>query len=214
MKIHEVTQGTPEWLKLRLGIPTASEFDQLVTPDGKVRTGAMPETLMVRKVCEKVLGFNPSETGTTFAMSQGVILEHEARPWFEFSTDTRVQQVGFCTTDDGLVGCSPDGLIGEDGGIEIKCPQPDRHLRYLLSGELPAEYVAQVQGSMWVTGRPWWKFVSYSRQFPPLVVHVKRDDQMQAAIRDALARFYGKFDVALAQITKLRAEQEQAHSQQ
>lgn len=209
MKLHAVKQGSPEWLALRLGIPTASEFDALISPEWKVRTGAMPNTYLYRKVAERALGFSLNDA-SSFAMEQGSILENEARPFFEFTYDMPVQTVGFATTDDGRVGCSPDGLIGEDGGLEIKCPSPQVHLRYLMEGKLPAEYAAQVHGSMFVTGRRWWKFLSYSRQFPALVVHVERDEAIQSALRAALDGFLVKFDAKLAQIRAMK-DAENAH---
>lgn len=204
MKVHDCKQGSPEWHALRLGIPTASEFDALITPEWKIRTGAGPETYLYSKLCEKVLGFAP-EAGA-WAMEQGVILEQEARPFFEFTRETPVRVVGFCTTDDGRIGCSPDGLIGNNGGIEIKCPQPHTHLRYLLQGTLPKEYAAQVHGSMLVAGRDWWYFMSYSRQFPPLILRVERDERICHQIGNSLEQFLEKFDAALARITAMRDE--------
>jgi YqaJ-like viral recombinase domain len=204
MKVHDVKQGSPEWLNLRLGIPTASEFDALVTPEWKIKTGAGPQTYLYQKICEKSMGF-ALDTGSGFSMENGSILEHEALPWFEFAHDINAQRVGFCTTDDGRIGCSPDGLIGEDGGIEIKCPRPDTHLRYLLQGGVPKDYLAQVHGSMLVTGRSWWNFLSYSRQFPALLVRVERDEAIIATMREALAGFLKQFDAGLARITELKA---------
>lgn len=203
MITHSCTQGSPEWLALRRGIPTASEFDALISPEWKIRTGQGPETYLYRKIAEKILGFS-SNDASSFSMGQGVILEQEAIPFYSFTEDVRIERVGFCTTDDGRVGCSPDGLIGPSGGIEVKCPQPDTHLKYLMEGELPKEYRAQVHGSMYVTGRALWTFLSYSRQFPALIVHVERDDTIQSAIHDALTKFLSKFDVALAKISAMR----------
>jgi hypothetical protein len=204
MKTHDCKQGSSEWSQLRLGRPTASDFDQLVTPEWKIRTGQMPETYLYQKLCERILGYSPRDAVGTFEMGQGIILESEARPWYEFTRDVRVQTPGFCTTDDGRIGCSPDGLIGEDGGLEVKCPQPERALRYLLDGGVPKEYLPQVHGSMLVTGRPWWDFLSYSRQFPALVVRVERDERIQAVLADALGAFLYKFDSKLATITAMR----------
>lgn len=203
MIVHDVKQGSPEWFALRLGIPTASEFDALISPEWKARTGQGPQTYLYGKLCEKSMGC-PLETGGSFSMEQGTILQDEALPWYEFANDITIQRVGFCTTDDGRIGCSPDGLIGEDGGIEVKCPRPDTHLKYLLQGGVPKEYLAQVHGSMLVTGRPWWTFLSYSRQFPPLVVHVQRDEGIIAPMRAALDAFLVGFDFALAKVNALR----------
>ena len=203
MRVHDVKQGSPEWAALRRGIPTASEFDSLISPEWKARTGQGPTTYLYGKVCEKLLGFS-ADGGGSFAMQNGSILEIEARPYFAFTHDIEVKTVGFCTTDDGRIGCSPDGLIGEDGGIEIKCPEPQTHLRYLMEGGVPKDYQAQVHGSMLVTGRPWWIFLSYSRQFPALIVKVQRDEAIQKALRGALDAFLGRFDEAMGKITALR----------
>lgn len=187
-----------------MGLPTASEFDSLVTPEFKPRTGQTPETYLYTKLVEKLLGFAPDFSA--FAVEQGVILEQEAKPYYELTFDTPIQSVGFCTTDDGRIGCSPDGLIGCDGGIEIKCPQPAQHLRYLFDGGVPKDYLAQVHGSMLVTGRPWWMFMSYSRQFGPLVVKVERDERIQSLLRAALDAFLVKFDEKMESIRRMREE--------
>lgn len=200
MKIHNVEQGSAEWLSLRLAIPTASEFDALVSPTWKIRTGEGPRTYLYQKICEKFIGAF-ADGGSSFAMGQGSIMEHEAIPWFSFTHDMPVQRVGFCTTDDGRIGCSPDGLIGEDGGIEVKCPSPATHLRYWSDGVLPKEHAAQVHGSMYVTGRKWWYFLSYSRQFPAFLIRVERDEAIQQAIDEALAGFLSDYDELY---TKLR----------
>lgn len=204
MKIHDCAQGSTEWLALRAGRPTASEFDNLITPLWKVRDGAGVDTYLYRKLAEKCMGVPMESGGGSFAMNNGVILEAEALPWFEFAHDVKVQRVGFVTSDDGRMGCSPDGLLGNDGGIEIKCPMPDTHLRYLLAGTVPRDYLAQVHGSMLVTGRAWWKFLVYGRQFPPLVVRVERDETIIAKMRAALDAFLARFDAEFARIQAIR----------
>lgn len=189
MKIHtEFQQGSALWMQARAGIPTASEFDQLVSPEWKARTGQMPRSYLATKLAEwwiggPLLGFN------SFATEQGQILEDEAKPWYCLEYGEAVTSVGLCTTDDGMIGCSPDGLLGADGGLEIKCPSIETHVGYLLDGGLPKEYRAQVQGGLFVTGRPWWRFVSYRRQLPALVLTIERDEEAQSALRTALAEF-------------------------
>lgn len=203
MKIIDCTQGSSEWLYARLGIPTASELDELISPEWKTRSGQGPETYLYQKLTEKVLGF-PQNDASSWAMEQGSLLENEALPLYEGVYDVEVKRVGFVKTDDGLFGCSPDGLIGDDNGIEVKCPQPKTHLKYLLEGGIPKAYLAQVHGAMYATGRPHWTFLSYSRQFPPLVVHVERDEVIQAAITGALAAFYTKFNAKLDTIRAMK----------
>jgi len=151
-------QGSVSWMQARAGIPTASEFDSLVTPEFKVRTGEMPKTYVAKKLAEAWLG-GPLLTFNTFDMDAGQILEEEAIPWWELEFGQTVQRVGLVTTDDGRVGCSPDGLL-ENCGLEIKCPKPETHVGYLLKGDLPKDYRAQVHGGMYVTGYPQWNFLS------------------------------------------------------
>ena len=199
---HPVTQGSEAWHRLRFGRPTASEFDALVTPLGKVKTGEGPQSYLYRKLAEHILGRSLDEGGS-WAMEQGGLLETEAIPFYEFTFDAEVRRVGFVTTDDMRIGCSPDGLIGEDSGLECKCPLPQTHLRYLLEGGVPKEYVAQVQGCMFVTQRPRWVFLSYCRKMPPHIVHVERDEAFQQALTAALNQFLANFDNALEKLEAL-----------
>jgi hypothetical protein len=201
MKIHDVQQGSLEWQQLRLGIPTASEFDNLVTPEWKVRTGDMPKTYLAKKVAEAWLGL-PIGDAFTWEMEQGTLLESRAIPWFELEYDVAIQQVGFITTDDGRIGCSPDGLL-TNSGLEVKCPAIHTHVRYVLAGDVPKDYRAQVQGSMLVTGFPTWNFLSYRRGVPPLVVAVQAEDKAQKALHEALTAFLEQFDAALAKLVRM-----------
>lgn len=203
MKIHNVPQGGSEWLILRAGIPTASEFDNLVTPKFEPRKGQTPETYLSKKLAERWMG-GPLPTFTSFGdMEQGKILEEEARPWYALEYNVEVEQVGFVTTDDGRIGCSPDGLIGEDGGLELKCPTPHTHVDYLLDNKVPDEYLAQVHGALLVTGRPWWRFVSYRRNFPALVVQVNRDPKIQILLSEVLAEFNDKLERAFNRLQEI-----------
>ena len=202
MKIIPVEQNSLEWLLARSGIPTASEFDALISPLWKIRTGQGVDTYLAQKVAEKWLG-GPLPGFQTLDMEFGQIREEEAIPFYEFQFGESIQRVGLVTTDDGRTGCSPDGLIGDDGGIEVKCPEAKTHVKYLLAGVVPADYLAQVHGSMFVTGRKWWKFLSYRRNFPPLVLTVERDDEIQKQIGIALDAFLARLDEAMAEMEKL-----------
>lgn len=204
MKIVDCKQGTEAWLRARAGIFTASELSDLLTPQWKLRTGKTPETYILRKVAEKCIG-SPLEDFGSWAMEQGTILEAEAIPWFELTHDVQVQRVGFVTTDDARFGCSPDGLIGEEGGIEIKCPQPVNHLRYLLNG-VPEEYLAQIHGGMYATGRRWWYFLSYSRQFPPYLAKIERDERIMSAIEGAIGAAGATFDSIYERVKAMKDE--------
>ncbi len=208
MKIHaEVSQGHIDWFKLRMGIPTASELGNLLTPEFELRKGEMPKSYAYSKVAEAWSG-KPLITTGNWNTEQGEILEGEGIPWFELEYDKKVKTVGFITTDDGRCGCSPDGLIlNDECGLEIKCPSAPVHVKYLVNGALPKEYAAQVMGSMFVTGFKKWIFVSYRRGFPELVLEIQRDEKAMSAIASAIDSFHAAFDHAMeriSNITKLR----------
>lgn len=199
MKFHpNLEQGSIEWLKLHTGKVTASGLDNLVTPLFKIRDGEMFRSYVYRKVAEAIHG--PLLAFGSWVTEQGKELEDEACAFAALEYGYRVEKMGFCETDDGRAGCSPDALIGDDGGLEIKCPQPPNHVRWLCEGILPKEYAAQVHCSMYVTGRPEWVFLSYARKFPPFYLVVKRDEAICAKIGEAVTAFAEAYDAALAKI--------------
>lgn len=188
MKIHDVKQGDPEWFTLRAGIPTASEFHNLITPVKRQLSKA--ESYLCYKVAEKWLGRPINTQFKSTAMDDGTVLEPRAMSLFEMETNTTLTRPGFITTESGNAGCSPDGLI-EDGpeGVEIKSPGPATHVGYLKDGTLPTEYLLQVQGSIYICTAPHWWFMSYCRGFPPLIIKVERDDELCELIGKAVADF-------------------------
>lgn len=204
MKIHACIQGDADWRLLRIGRVTASALDAIVTPQFAIRKGETPYTYLCRKLAEKFKG-RPldDEDFATYDTEQGQMLEDEARKLYCFSykpKGERLIDAGFVEHDDGRFGCSPDALIGETSGLEIKAPKFKTHVKYLLNGTLPDEYAAQVHGSIYATGRPSWVFMSYARGFPPFVLTVKRDEKICATIGEALAAFYKRFDEAMAKL--------------
>lgn len=206
MKIIDCKQGDESWQGHRLARVTASEMDALISPTGKIRTGEGPKTYLARKVAEGWLGRPLNGGGAAWVMEQGTMMEPEARPWYEITHDCEIQTVGFIVGDDNRCGCSPDGLIGDNRGIEIKCPQEVAAVRYALDGELPDDYLLQVQGSMFVTGFERWEFLSYHRRLPKLTITVRRDEAMMSKIGQALAEFYERFDEAFEKLNKTADE--------
>jgi hypothetical protein len=180
MKINKrVEQGSEEWLQLRKGRATASEFSKILTPTGKISKSAVS---YMRKLARECVVDDPLEFMGNKFTDWGNANEPWARDQFRLETGLDVVEVGFCTRDDLLVGCSPDGLIRDPdtgewiGGLEIKCPSVDKHVEYLMKNELPSDYKMQVHGSMAVTGLPWWYFMSYFPGLNPLILKVERDD--------------------------------------
>lgn len=202
MKIHtEFQQNSLEWMTARAGVVTASEFANILTPAFKARDGEMPKTYLARKLAEKWLG--PLPGFNTLDMEFGKILEEEAKPFYALAFSEDIQSVAFITNDEGTIGCSPDGLISDEGGIEIKCPEPTNHIKYLLAGKLPDDYAAQVHGSMYVTGRKWWRFMSYRRNLPPFVITIFRDEEIQAKIGEAVTAFMDTLDLAMKRLVEM-----------
>lgn len=199
MKIYTCEQGESAWLDARLGKVTASEADQILTPEFAMRKGEGVQTYIAKKCAETLLRRPVADFGS-FVTEEGEAMEYEARRWFAWEHSVKVRQVGFIEHEDGRCGCSPDGLIGDDGGVEIKCPQPTNHVRYVLDGTLPKDYAVQVHFSLYVTQRPWWMFVSYRKKLPEFVLKVERDEAIMAKIETALHAFYERFDTALAKL--------------
>lgn len=202
MIIDPAPQNSLEWIAARAGVVTASEMDNILTPEFAERKGEMRRSYMCRKLAEKwlrsaLLGFS------TLDMDFGKILEEECLPMFELETGLKLTTVGLCLTDDRKVGASPDALIGEDGGLEAKCPKAETHIKYLLDGGVPKDYLVQIHAALYVTGRPWWKFVSYHRRMPLLVVHVLREERIQSLIAAALEGFLAQFDDAYSRLQKI-----------
>ena len=145
MKIlNQFPQGSVEWMIARAGLVTASEADALISPLWKIRTGEGVETYLNKKLAERWTG-GPLASANTFDMDQGKALEEHARPAYELITGETVEQVALITDDAGTYGCSPDGLLGDAGGLEIKCPKLETHIGYLRAQELPKDYAATKQ---------------------------------------------------------------------
>jgi len=174
-------QGTEEWLKARLGVPSASNFSKVVTTKGQRSTSFMGYVNAL--IAEKLTG-DPTYVKITEPMERGTSLEDEARAMYQLINDTDVRQVDFIKHPNMEVGCSPDGLIdvkcdrGLIGGLEIKCPLQGTHVEYLRAGKVPSKYMLQVQGCMFVTGRGYWDFMSYHPKMKPLIVRTYRDDDL------------------------------------
>lgn len=207
MKVHDVQQGSPEWLAARRGMPTASGFDRIVTAKTRKlaagRAGYMHELLAAWLIGEEVTG----DDGGAGFMARGTALEDEARKWYSALRDVDVQQVGFITTDDGAYGCSPDGLVGDDGVVEIKCPSAKVMVGYLLDDDAARDaYYAQLQGSLLVTGRQWADLVVYNPFLPSTVGRVERDDEYLAILAPALVTFCAELRDARARLLALGCE--------
>jgi hypothetical protein len=163
MKIIDCEQGSPEWFAARAGRATASEFSSILAKgQGKTRAAYL------RRVAAERLTSKIVETYSNAAMERGKELEPFARAEYEMIKGVLVDQVGLILPDDDniLASCSPDGLIGMSGGLEIKCVNQMVQLDTILAGAYPSEHKAQIQGNIWITDRKWWDFVSFCPEMP------------------------------------------------
>lgn len=204
MKVYRgIKQGTDAWFMLRLGKPTASNFDRIITPSrGELSKGAMG--YVYELLAERIMGCSPEDVAafTSRAMQHGVDHEPMARKAYEIRGGWDVEEVAFCETDDGFAGCSPDGLIGDHAGLELKCPQLHTHLRYLSEPkQLEMDYRCQVHGCMWVTGREWWDIASYAPWGSvPMVIHRVVRNDFTESLGEAMQTFRSMYDEAWASI--------------
>lgn len=189
MILLDYPQGSAEWLRARAGVFTASTFGDLMAV---TRSG--PSTSRARLITKLAIERITGEAQTTFqndAMRRGNDLEPFARAAYETETGVLVQTVGLALHDDlCFVGASMDGLLGEDGQVEFKCPDnQDKHVQALRDGAHADEYHWQIQGQLWVSGRKWCDAVSYDPRFPEglqlAIRRVVRDDKAIAALQAA-----------------------------
>ena len=176
-------QRTDEWRQDRAGKFTGSRFDAVMAKNK--RTGEPLKAyydLLMDLATERFTG-SPIEGPTGLALAWGTDVEPFALEAYELDTGNVVTESGFIVHKDfDFIGCSPDGLIGDKGGLEIKSPKSPRiHIERFLDKKVPVEYVAQVQGCMWVTDREWWDFVSFDPRMPSshqiLIIRSMRDDK-------------------------------------
>ena len=198
-------QRSEEWFAARLGKVTASRVSDLMA---KTKTGysASRANYMAELICERMTG-TQADRFQNAAMQWGTDMEPQARAAYAFLADADVTETGFVPHPAiAMFGASPDGLVGDDGLVEIKCPNTATHLDTLLSEVVPGQYVTQMQVQMACTGRAWCDFVSFDPRLPPelqvWVLRVHRDPDTIAAIEAETVKFLGELD---AKVEALRA---------
>ena len=205
--IHRCDQRSDEWFALRAGRFTASQAgDMLAT----VKSGeaAARRNLRTRLIVERLTGKPIPSTYQSKAMAQGVEREPLARAAYESLTGNLVEEIGFISSGDYMVGCSPDGveLDGErvKRVIELKCPEPTAHLEYIRTGEMPTGYRAQVIHALWVSGAEVCDWMSYNPDFPPemqtLLIRVERHDGEIAAYAEKALEFLAEVDNEMCEL--------------
>ena len=207
MRVHNVEQRSPDWYALRAGIPTASEFSSLVTSTG-TPSKSLPryaKTLAAEKFSGRTLDAWDGNAWT----ERGKELEAEAIRLYEFASDNVVSPVGFVTTDDGLAGCSPDGFVGEDGLVEVKCLKAENHIEAVLyfqkNGRSQPDYVQQTQGQLLICGRKWCDLILYHPVLPLLVIRQTPDLTLHTAIAEGVRAVIQERDTILDALNSLNS---------
>jgi putative phage-type endonuclease len=190
--MEQIVQGTPEWHAIRLGKVTASRIAD-VCARTKTGFGAGRKNYMAELVAERLTGAR-QEGFTNAAMQWGTDQEPDARIAYEFYRDETVVQIGFVAHPSiADTGASPDGLVRDDGLVEIKCPNTATHIETLLGASMPEKYFLQTQWQMACTGRQWCDFVSFDPRLPEsmrlFVDRVQRDDAAIRAIETDVTAF-------------------------
>lgn len=201
-------QGSPEWFAARCSKVTASKIADVMS---KVKTGesAGRRNYRAQLMCERLTG-QVAESYSNAAMQWGTDTEPQARAAYEFYTGLEVTEVGFVDHPSiENTGASPDGLVGDDGMVEIKCPNTATHLETLLGGKVPSKYFDQMQWQMECAGRQWCDFVSFDPRLPEamqmFVQRVERNAERLAEITEGVTAILNQID---ADIAELRAKYE------
>jgi len=205
--LYDMPQVSPEWFACRCGCLTASAAkDMLAT----IKSGeaAARRDLRARIVCERLTGQVDDDPYTNADMERGKLLEPIARSMYEAETGSLVTQVGFMKLADAPVGFSPDGLVDDDGLVEIKAPRSARHLAYLKAKSIPSEHYAQLLHALYVSGRQWIDFVSIDVKMPEglqlFICRMNRDEQAIAEYASKVTAFLAEIDAELREVEALR----------
>jgi predicted phage-related endonuclease len=188
----DVVQGSEEWLAMRCGLLTASEVKLILTPTLKIAANDKTRAHVWELAAQRITGYVEPQY-ISDDMLRGYEDEIRARDLYS-RMYAPVTEVGFVTSDDHGVtlGYSPDGLVGDDGLIEIKSRRQKYQVETIVSGEVPAEHVLQCQTGLLITGRAWLDYVSYSGGLPMCRVRVYPDERVQEAIIEAALDFDAK----------------------
>lgn len=199
MIFYPVEPRSEEWKRLRLGIPCSSEFHRIITAK-KLELSKQAAALMYRLLGEWVTGEPDENDYQSMWMERGIEWEDACVSAYECLNDVETSLGGFFTTDDGMLGCSPDRLVGAVGDMEAKAPKLSTQISYALGDTVDDEYRIQLQGRLMIHEREWIDIFSYHPRLPLPAVRVRRDDEMIAKMRPALNSFV---DVMLAKREEL-----------
>lgn len=201
-----IEQGSPEWKAARLGHVTASNMDDVMSKGKEGKEAAGRYKYKVKLVAERLTNV-AGESFSNAAMEWGVENEKFACIAYEAARDVLVDKTGFWLHPEiDWLGVSPDRLVGDDGLLEVKCPNTTTHLDYIFDGKVPSGYMKQIQCQLWVTGRRWCDFISFDPRLPKrnqlLIIRVDRDEDMIAKMEAETKKFLSEVDALTELLTK------------
>jgi len=199
MIIIDCEQGTPEWFAARLGKPSASRFAEIYTSTGKE---SKSREKYLYELAGEVISGQMDVGYKNGYMQRGNDMEDEARSTFEFIEGVEISKVGFCLDDGGRWGCSPDGLILPEGGLELKCKNLALHVECIKKDAVPAQHMVQIQGGMWVTGAKYWYFMSYFPGVKAFIKLVPRNDSFIKQLEIAVRQFCVDLDKVVEEVKR------------
>jgi putative phage-type endonuclease len=190
-------QGSEDWFAARLGRVTASRIADVMATT-KTGPSAARKNYMAQLLTERLTG-KPTESYTNAAMQWGTDTEPQARAMYELQTGNEVTETGFTPHPDLAAGASPDGLVGDDGMLEIKCPNTATHVDTLLTGKIDRKYILQMHWQMICEGRKWCDFVSFDPRLPSamqlFVKRVEFDEVLAEEITESVKKFLAELNV-------------------
>lgn len=200
----EVEQGSTEWHRMRAGVITASRVHDIIKPGRKKGTySANRDKYMEQLIAQVCTGLLPDEI-TAKQLQWGKDNEPKARDLYNFWGDKQITEIAFIYSDDMRCGVSPDSLVNDDGGLEIKCPwTTEQYINQLLGGEPKPEYLTQIQYSMWLTKREWWDFVNYDpRMIKQNIKTVRHEPDLELfkVFDEEIPKFISEMDEKLSSI--------------
>lgn len=207
MIIEDLIQGSPEWLQMRCGSVTASRMDDVMKYLNNGTESQARRDYRTEIVCEVLTG-RTTEHYVSPAMEWGIETEPVARAAYEISQDCEVEQVGLAIHPTiKNFAASPDGLVGAEGLVEIKCPNTATHIEYLIAGQIPPEYGLQMLAQMACTERKWCDFVSFDPRLPKkfqlFIRRFERDDALVDAVEMEVIKFLAEAEATITALNSV-----------
>lgn len=205
LKIHDCEQGSDEWFRVRMGIPTASEFGTLLAKGRDGKSPSLTRAKYLRRLAGERIAGEPGETFKSAETERGKEMEAKARARYALETGFKLTLVGFVTNIDGRVGASPDSLVGDKGGVDFKTAKYEILIEHIESAikdpsYFPAEHVPQCQGCMAVCEREWWDIAIFWPGMPLFVKRLYRDESYIGRLRVAIDEANAEIEAIMARV--------------